>query len=129
MIDSAPLPKYGFLAGRCLMAVVYFYSAIVKLVDGDAARAEFDMFGLPYFLILPTIILQLSCAIGLVSGILLRPAAITLALFTLAATLIVHDFWTYPAEARGMQTIIFLEHLAIIGGLIVVAAIPARGGR
>jgi len=128
---ASPAPGFhsglGLLAGRCLMGIVYLHSGVTKLTDPGAAHAEFAHFGLPSVFILPTIALQIGGAVALMSGFLSRLAALALAVFTLAATLVAHAFWTFPEAERGMQTILFLEHLAIIGGLLLLASVgPGR---
>lgn len=36
--------------------------------------------------------------------------------------MIFHDWWAMPAEAQMLQKIVFNEHLAVAGGLLVLAA-------
>ena len=57
----------------------------------------------------------------LIIGWQARWAAVALAIFTAAASVIGHPFWTYAGEAAPMHQTQFLKNLAIIGGLIAVA--------
>ncbi len=119
---ASPYTDLGLFAGRCLLAMVYLYSGLTKLIIPGAADAEFAHFGLPAILIFPTIALQIGGALALILGPFSRPAALALAAFTFAATMIAHAFWTFPEPERARQTVVFLEHLAIIGGLISLSA-------
>jgi len=65
--------------------------------------------------------------LALALGAWTRPAAILVAGFAVAATLIAHRFWDVPAEQQAMQLIQFMKNLAIVGGLLALVA--AGGGR
>jgi putative oxidoreductase len=49
------------------------------------------------------------------------PAAIGLVLFTLAASVMLLNFWDMQGEAREVAKSAFLANIAIIGGLLVTA--------
>jgi uncharacterized membrane protein YphA (DoxX/SURF4 family) len=110
------------IAGICLP---FLFSGVAKLLDFDGAMAEFAHFGFPFpelFAAL-TIVLQLG---GSVTAIALRSkptvvAALALAAFTVAATLIAHAFWRFEGVARIQHTNIFVEHLSIAFALAFVA--------
>ena len=52
-------------------------------------------------------------------------AALLLAGSTVAATLLAHGFWAAPAGQGAAQTVHFWKNLAIVGGLLAVAAAGA----
>lgn len=110
------------IAGICLP---FLFSGFAKLFDFNGAVAEFAHFGfsLPALFAALTIALQLG---GSLAAITLRSktavvAALALAVFTVAATLIAHAFWTFDGAARAMHTNIFVEHLSIAFALAFVA--------
>jgi uncharacterized membrane protein YphA (DoxX/SURF4 family) len=51
--------------------------------------------------------------------------AALLASFTLAATLLAHGFWRAGPETFTRELTVFLEHLGIVGGLML-AGLPCR---
>jgi putative oxidoreductase len=60
-------------------------------------------------------------------GLLTRLAAAGLILFTIAASLIAHDFWTLAGPERSMQQIQFMKNLGLIGGfLLLIGSGPGR---
>jgi putative oxidoreductase len=66
---------------------------------------------------------QAACGACLMLGIAVVPAAIGLVVFTLAASLIMVNFWDLPrGEARDLLQGIFASNVAVIGGLLVVIA-------
>jgi uncharacterized membrane protein YphA (DoxX/SURF4 family) len=49
--------------------------------------------------------------------------AAILAVFTLVATLIAHSFWRFEGFEQVHQLATFLEHLALIGGLVLTPVV------
>ena len=49
-------------------------------------------------------------------------AALVLAVFTLTATVIFHNYWAMPADTQMMQQLMFFKNIAVVGGLLVLAA-------
>jgi uncharacterized membrane protein YphA (DoxX/SURF4 family) len=63
------------------------------------------------------------------SGILRWLGALSLALFTLLATLVALRFWEMPAGMeRMMATNAFFEHLGLAGAFVIVAIIDLTQG-
>jgi putative oxidoreductase len=66
-----------------------------------------------------------------VAGVLLiigwqaRWAALALAVFTVVASVIFHNYWAMPAEQQMMQQLMFMKNLAVTGGLLFVFAYGA----
>ena len=66
---------------------------------------------------------QAACGACLMLGIAVVPAAIGLVAFTVAASLVMVNFWDLPSgETRDMLQGVFASNVAIIGGLLVVIA-------
>ena len=55
--------------------------------------------------------------------------AAALAAFTMLATLIAHAFWRFEGPARSQQTNVFLEHVSIVFGLLLISWLHARAPR
>jgi len=77
---------------------------------------------LPAVLAVIAILIEVGVAGALLIGWQARWAALILALFTLVAALIFHAFWASPPDQKMMQSINFFKNLAIVGGLLFVAA-------
>ncbi|MCL4762255.1 MAG: DoxX family protein, partial [Burkholderiales bacterium] len=55
--------------------------------------------------------------------------ALALAVFTLAATFLFHNFWAMPAEQQAVQKLMFDKNIAVVGGLLLAYAFgPGRYG-
>lgn len=113
-----------FLAARLSLAAVFIYSGATKLLFWSGGIGEFAALGLPMpaLALTATIVLQLGAGTALAIGWRSGPAALVLAAFTVAATIIGHPFWTFEGADFHRQLTTALEHLAIVGGLVAIAA-------
>ena len=115
---------------RAALCLAFVYSGIAKLVDWPGALAEQTHFGLePAALFaVATVLVQLggSALVLFARGRKAALGAIALAVFTLAATLIAHAFWREQGIDRFRDLNAFLEHVGLIGGFVLVAAIEWR---
>ena len=120
-----PLISWLILAARCCLAGVFLVSGVHKALYYKQAVAEFRDAGVSAVgLVLPlTIALHLLASAALVSGVYAREAALALALFTVVATLKVHCFWRMSGSERLNRSRIALAHLAVVGGLLLLAAV------
>ena len=48
-----------------------------------------------------------------------------LAGFTLVASFFFHRYWTAPADQQMIMQLLFMKNMAIVGGLLVIAALGA----
>jgi putative oxidoreductase len=111
-------------AARFLIAVPFLFSAFAKLRDQSAGLAEIRALGLPLpgLVLMATVALQLGGGAMVALGWHVRWAAAALAAFTLLASLMAHPFWRAAGAAAHHQRVTFSEHLAIVGGLLMVVA-------
>lgn len=123
------LSDLGFLLARIFLSAVYLYSAIDKLTHRADSIAELQALKLPnpaqlrWAVIAVQLFGGLTVLLGLWSG---WGAALLLG-FTALATLLAHRPFDHEGPARRMQFTIALEHLAICGGLLMLAFLgPGR---
>jgi putative oxidoreductase len=73
-----------------------------------------------------TIVLQICGGTALIIGWQTRPTALMLAAMTLLINLLMHDFWNvYEGLNQAHETQNFVKNLAIMAGLLALAAGPA----
>ncbi|MEO8249378.1 MAG: DoxX family protein [Burkholderiales bacterium] len=117
------------LIGRLLIAYVFLPAGIGKIAGFAGTAGYIASKGLP----MPEAGAALAIAVEVIGGLALvlgfraRWAAIALAIFTLAAGIIFHNYWAMPADAQMLQKIIFDEHMGLIGGLLLLAAFGPGG--
>ncbi len=107
------------LLARLLLAPLFIYSGIGKILAFGltASRLPGGEGGLGSLMAAGSIAIELGCSIALILGIWTRWAALILIAFTIAATLMFHNFWASPAPQVQGQTINFLKNLGLIGAV------------
>lgn len=122
--DASPLASGIDLVGRVLIAALFLPAGISKLTGFEGTVGYISSAGVP----LPALAAALAAAVEIIGGaaVLLgyrtRIAAAALALFTVAASVLFHAYWAAPADQAMVQSLLFFKNLAIVGGLMVLAA-------
>ena len=113
---------FGFLA-RTILTSMLWLSGIAKLADFNAGVAEMAHFGLE-----PATGFNIAVAITQLVGSALIIAnrwtwlgAGMLAVFTALTIPIAHNFWTMQEPIRTIEFYVVMEHITVIGALMVVA--------
>lgn len=122
--NHPPAPGVLALTGRALLSAIFITSGFSKIGGFAATAGYMTSKGLPFaeFLLVATIAIELGGGLMLLLGWHARLAAITIFLFLIPVTFIFHGFWNVgPDEMQG-QMIHFMKNLAIMGGMLMVAA-------
>jgi putative oxidoreductase len=112
------------LTGRLLFALLFLPAGISKLTGFAGTVGYITSVGLP----LPQAAAALALTVEIVGGLALllgvgtRLAAIALALFTLVASFFFHNYWAAPEAQQFVQQLMFFKNIAVVGGLLSVAA-------
>lgn len=106
---------------RLLCGSVFIYSAVTKTLSWNDSVSEFKSLGVPKLFIAPTIALQFFAGMALVLGFAVPLAALALAGFTFAATVLAH--LPRPGQGSVKRVTALLEHLGIVGGLLALGAL------
>jgi len=115
------------LIGRILLAVMFVLSGIGKIGGFAGTVGYISSAGLPManLLAIAAIVVEIGAGIALIVGFKARWAAAALVLFTVAAAMLFHNYWTLPDDKQMLQQIMFMKNLAITGGLLMVMAFGA----
>jgi putative oxidoreductase len=116
------LNRFGPLAGRILIALIFVLSGFGKITgfEGTVGYIASSGLPLPQLAAIGAIIVELGGGILLVVGWKARWAAAAMFLFTVLAALIFHNFWAVPADQAQNQMIHFMKNISILGGLLYV---------
>lgn len=117
--------QYASVLGRILLASIFIYAGLTKLLAFEGVVQYIESKSLPYSSILAvlTIALELVAGALIVVGYKAKVAAFALALFTLLAAVLFHNFWTYPVEQQHVQTLLFIKNISIAGGLLFLSSL------
>ena len=112
------------LVGRLLLALLFLPAGFGKLTGFAGTVGYIASVGLPAAQLgaVIAIIVEIGGGIALIAGFGTRLAALVLALFTLVASFFFHNYWAVPAEAQFMQSLLFYKNIAVVGGLLTLAA-------
>lgn len=115
-------------AGRMLVGVLFLWAGIDKVMGWQGALQEVVAGGLPApaLMLALTVLLQVAGGAAIIAGRLLKPSCWALAGFTALATVLYHGFWHATGAARHAELIPFMEHVCIVGGLLVVSTLESR---
>ena len=117
------------LIGRILLAAIFLVSGIRKALGYAATVGYFTKLGFPApeVLAVIAIIIEIGGALLLIFGWRTRWVAWLLVLFVAIATGMAHRFWEFDAAQYANQMNHFLKNIAMIGGLLFVAAYGPGG--
>ena len=125
MLDS--IKPSIVVVGRVLLALMFVLSGFGKLGNIAGTAGYIASGGLPAATALAVLVglFEVLAGLALAIGFKARWAALGLALFTLLASLLFHQFWAAPAGQQMVQQLMFMKNLAIAGGMFVVVALGA----
>ncbi|KPH06011.1 putative oxidoreductase [Rhizobium leguminosarum] len=108
------------LGGLYVAGGIHHFFVIVPLTDAIEAR------GVPFakWVLLSGSMFQILAGTLLILGLFVTAAAFGLILFTLAATVMLLNFWDMQGTARESAINTWKTNMAIIGGLLIAAASP-----
>ncbi|KAB2942270.1 MAG: DoxX family protein [Hyphomicrobium sp.] len=112
--------------GQLLIGALFVYGGLSHF--GPAAEKIIPLFEargvpMPRQALYVASVFQLVCGAGLMLGVLIVPAALGLILFTIAASVVMANFWDMPpGEEREALQNVWASNIAIIGGLLLAAA-------
>ena len=112
------------ILGRLLIVALFLPAGLSKIAGFEGTVGYIASVGLP----LPSlaaalaIVVEIGGSLAILLGFQTRIAALVLAVFTLIASFFFHNFWGVPADQAFMQQLLFFKNVAVVGGLLAVAA-------
>ncbi len=128
------LDRPGFaLLARAVLTLPYWVTALVRLADFTASTDELAGYGLvpPGPVNALAIFVLLGGSLLVIANRRVWSGAGALGILTLMTIPVAHDFWNLSGHAAAMERNIALQHVGLVGGLMLAAALSrhsARGG-
>ncbi|PLC02775.1 DoxX family protein [Variovorax sp. RO1] len=115
------------LIGRVLLAALFVPAGFGKLMGFAGTVGYISSVGapLPQVAAVIAIVVELGLGLLLLVGFKTRVSAIVLAIFTVAAAVLFHNYWGMPADKAFVNQLMFFKNIAIAGGLLAFAAFGA----
>jgi putative oxidoreductase len=112
------------LVARVLFVVMFLPAGIGKLTGFSGTVGYIASVGLPLPALGAAVALAVEVlgSLALLAGFGTRVAALVLAAFTLVASVFFHAYWAVPADQAFVTQLLFFKNIAIVGGLLALAA-------
>ena len=110
------------LIGRVFISGIFLLSGFNKIGNYAGTVGWMESFGLPGFLLLPAIVLEIVAPILIIVGYQTKIAAAALSLFCIATAFIFHNDFSDQ-----MQIVAFMKNIALAGGFLFLVANGAKG--
>jgi transmembrane protein len=127
-IDDILAAPWAAALARVVLCLPFWWSGLTKLFDSAGGTAEMAAQGLPVPALFNalTIVVQLGGSALVIANRWTWLGAGALGVFTVIATLLAHRFWMLDGIERVQQLNVFLEHLAIVAGFVLVSILGLR---
>lgn len=118
--------------GRILVATIFIWSGVSKLLDIDATASYIAARQVPAQIgwltesWYPTALAWTAATVEIAGGLMValgfgvRLAALALIAFTFLTIVLFHDFWNMTGQARVVNSFQVLKNLSIIGALMML---------
>ncbi len=120
---GAETAKDGLLLlSRILLMLLFVIFGWEKLTGYTGTVGYFTQIGVPMpaLATLIAVVMEFFVGAAIILGLLTRPLAIVLAIYTLGTALLGHHFWTLGGMERIESEINFLKNVSSIGGLFLL---------
>lgn len=121
------VPAPVVFVARLLLALMFVLAGLNKFADlaGTAGYIAGNGLPMPMVLAVATAALEVFGGLAIIVGFQARLAALALAIFTVLASFLFHNFWAMPADQAFVQQLMFMKNLSVAGGLLLVFALGA----
>lgn len=119
------------LFARIVLTSMFWGSGLSKLFAFQAGVGEMEHFGLnPGWLFnILTLVVQLGGSLLIIVNRAAWLGCGALAVFTLLTIPLAHAFWNMPQPMATMEMYVVIEHVSVIGALMVAAVLSQRSRR
>ena len=120
------IENFCLLAGRILLGLYFILPGVQKITNFEGMSQYMAAHNVPMVsvLLVVTIIIQLGAGAAIIAGYKGKVAAFILAGLTFVISIYMHNFWAIEESvARGHEMQNFIKNMAIMAGLLFVAAL------
>ncbi|HEY2606017.1 DoxX family protein [Paraburkholderia sp. RL18-103-BIB-C] len=120
---TRPVDSGIIFIARIALAVLFLWSGVMKLLGYAGFVGYLHSKGVPFVQVAAPIATAVEALGGLllIVGFKVRPLAILMAVYTVAAAVLGHDFWNVVDPALQQNTVIhFWKNIGIAGGFLLL---------
>ena len=111
------------LAGRIFLATIFLFEAVDSTIFFEKTKESMTYYGLTWnqdLLLYGAIFLLTLGGIMILLGYRTTIGVAMLLMYWIPVTFITHDFWNYPKPEMREQSVMFMQQMAIAGGLMML---------
>ncbi len=115
----------AFLVGRIIVGIYYLYNGINHFIKFGAMTEYAKYKGVPLAEVAVAVsgLLLLAAAFTIISGIFPEIGVVSLVLFFLPVTFMMHNFWAAGQEQQMAEMINFSKNMALMGSALMFLGI------
>jgi putative oxidoreductase len=120
---ARPVDSGVIFIARVALAILFLWGGIMKLLGYAGFVSYLQAKGVPFVQIAAPIATAIEAVGGLflIVGFLIRPLALLLAIYAIAAAVLGHDFWNVVDSTVQHDTVIhFWKNVGIAGGFLLL---------
>ena len=103
------------IVGRIFLSTLFLIEGISKIFNYNGTIQYMESFGVPEYLAIPAIVLEILFPLLLIIGYQTKIASLVMVIFTIVVAIIFHTNFD-----DHMQFITFFKDIAIAGGFIII---------
>jgi putative oxidoreductase len=107
------------LVARILMGSLFLWAGATKVVHWKGSAAYMHLKKMPTSLLPAAILMQIIGGLSVLLGFEARVGALLLIVYMIPAAVRLHDFWNFQGDARMTQKTMFMQDMAVLGGLLL----------
>jgi putative oxidoreductase len=113
-----------FFTGKLLLCLFFLLSGFSKIFRNKmmVEYASSKNLPMPAISVILAAVIELGGALAVIIGYQLAIASLILFIYLIPTSLIFHNFWAASETEKQNQFINFMKNLAIMGGLLLLAA-------
>ena len=118
------------LIARLALSVLFLWSGVMKVLGYGAFVGYLQAKGVPFVQVAAAVATGVEVIGGLmlVVGLMIRPLALLMAVYTIATAVLGHDFWNVTNAALEHDMVIhFWKNVGIAGGFLLLMVTGAGG--
>ncbi|EPF3202872.1 TPA: DoxX family protein [Klebsiella pneumoniae] len=122
-LDIGKYSSVLLVLARIMMGFLYISSGIPKLLAFSSTVDKMSDLGLmlPSITAVAVVVIEVIGAIMIITGFFTRVTSLILCLYTIAASIIGHAFWSMPDALAHDNMIHFYKNICISGGFLTLA--------
>ena len=120
------MKRLGFYVGKLIVGFFYLYNGVNHFANLKDVAAYAASKGIPFpeIAVAGSGVLLLLAGILILSGIYTEVAVVTILLFFVPVTFMMHNFWAVGNEMKMIELVNFTKNMALMGSALMFLMIP-----